>query len=338
MIIEEGFSFDDLLLVPKHSNVTSRSNVDISVELKCGKFYHPIIPANMKTITGEEMALEVSGSGGLAILHRFMPLEDQIKIAQKFNAEMNRGDLGVSIGVKDDDKEAVDAFYSVGTRIFCIDIAHGDSLACMNMIKWIKKSYSDCYVIAGNTATGSAAVNLWSAGADMVKVGVGAGSICTTRIETGNGVPQISALLDTFKARDKEYGSEARKYPFIADGGIKSVGDIVKALCFADMVMVGNMFAGCVETPGAVLNIGGRKVKEYVGSSTHKTTHVEGVAALVEPKGYFKDILLKITDGLTSGCSYQGVDNLRDLKNNPVFMKITSAGMRESLPHDVILK
>jgi IMP dehydrogenase len=124
----------------------------------------------------------------------------------------------------------------------------------------------------------------------------------------------------------------------IADGGIKSAGDIVKALCFSDMVMVGNLFAGCDEAPGHAVHIDGRKYKEYVGSSTHKTNHIEGVAAMVECKGPFKDILTKLTEGLRSGCSYQGVHNLVDLKRSPEFIRISNAGLVESHPHDVKLK
>lgn len=338
MKIQEIFSYDDLLLKPKYSEISSRSKVDTSVKLKCGTYSHPIIPANMKTIIGERMINAIIQSNGLAIMHRFMPLEEQLSLAIKFNnGALGESNLGFSIGVKDDDKEVVKKFYDVGTRILCIDIAHGDSKACVDMIKWMKDTYPEIYVIAGNVATGSGAVRLWKAGTDMVKIGVGSGSICTTRVETGNGIAQLSALMDVFEKRQEEFGDNAGNYPFIADGGIRTAGDVSKALCFADMVMIGNMFAGCVETPGEALLLGNKTVKSYVGSSTHKTAHVEGVVALVPTKGKFEDILLKITDGVTSCCSYQGVDNLTDLKESPEFVKITAAGLKESLPHDVIL-
>jgi IMP dehydrogenase len=214
------------------------------------------------------------------------------------------------------------------------------------MISWIKSKHPDMFVIAGNVATGEGARRLWTAGADVVKVGVGPGSLCTTRIETGNGVPQLTALMDVSEVqrqlneleRTKYPNEKKRVFPFIADGGIKSAGDIVKALCFADMVMVGNMFAGCEEAPGDRIIIDRVSYKKYVGSSTHKTNHIEGVAALVPYKGAVSEILTKLREGLVSGCSYQGAHNLEELKDNPVFIRITNAGLKESHPHDVIIK
>ena len=207
------------------------------------------------------------------------------------------------------------------------------------------------------------AERLWYAGADIVKVGIGPGSLCTTRIETGNGIPQLTALIDIANRKawitnpnatefisnikeggikkmmeDEFKGTITRPIYTIADGGIKSAGDIVKALCFSDMVMAGNLFAGCNEAPGTIINIGGRTYKEYVGSSTHKGNHVEGVAAMVDCKGPYSNILTKLTEGLRSGCSYQGAHNLDELRKNPQFIKISSAGLRESHPHDVTIK
>jgi IMP dehydrogenase len=348
MIIREGLTFDDVLLVPAYSEVPSRSKVDLSVKWGNLKFKHPIIPANMKTITGHDMAFEVCKSGGLAILHRFMPIEEQVAIADDMLDNFGDGHLGVSVGVKDQDANNLHKFLEVGVKIFCIDIAHGDSSHCVNMIKDIRNVNDRAFIIAGNVATGSGARRLWEAGADVVKVGVGPGSLCTTRVETGNGVPQLTALIDVAKTqkelmeleRTKTYPNEKRRqFPFISDGGIKRAGDIVKALCFADMVMVGNVFAGCEETPGEIIKQpDGRTFKAYVGSSTHKTNHVEGVAALVPTKGKFEDILTKLLEGVVSGCSYQGAINLTELRDNPEFIRITNAGLIESHPHDVIVR
>lgn len=348
-MIREGLTFDDVLLVPQYSDVKSRStDVDISVKWGALQFNHPIIPANMKTITGMNMAHTVIESGGLAILHRFMSIEEQINIAEDIVDIFGANKFAVSVGIKSIDKENIDKFIDTGIKIFCIDVAHGDTNQCAEMTNWIREKYpNDSFVISGNVATGEAARRLWQAGANVVKVGVGPGSLCTTRIETGNGVPQLTALMDVSrvqkellelnKTRDKESNTH-RQYPFIADGGIKNAGDIVKALCFADMVMVGNIFAGCEETPGKVLTLDGIPHKEYVGSSTHKTNHIEGVSALVPCKGKFDDILTKLTEGLRSGCSYQGAHNLTELKDNPEFIRITSAGLKESHPHDVIIR
>jgi IMP dehydrogenase len=229
------------------------------------------------------------------------------------------------------------------------------------MCLYISNKYPQILLIAGNVATGSAAKRLWQVGADIVKVGVGPGSLCTTRIETGNGVPQLTALMDVYTAKkdlEKElYNKTAkktnniewlttdqlaqsniikiRKLMIMADGGIKSAGDIVKALCFADLVMIGNMFAGTEESPGTTIIRDGIAYKEYVGSSTHKTNHIEGVEAIVPYKGKFTDILTKILEGIKSGCSYQGVSSLLELREDPQFIRITNAGLKESNHHDV---
>lgn len=348
-----GIAFDDVLLVPQYSEIESRANVDISFKMGEIKYTHPIIPANMKTILGVEMASEIIESGGLAIMHRFLPIEKQLNIIKDLIKQYGVGHIAVSIGIKKEDRTNLEKFYELGVEIVCIDVAHGDSVGCINMISWIKIKYPDIFIIAGNVATGQAAKRLWVAGADAVKVGIGPGSLCTTRIETGNGVPQLTALMEVAAMKMAltdgrqsyvtiEYGITTPAFPqitrplyIIADGGIKSSGDIVKALCFADMVMIGNMFAGCVETPGNIISIDGREYKEYVGSSTHKANHVEGVAAMVATKGKFKNILNKMLEGLRSGCSYQGANNLIDIKYNPQFIRITNAGLVESHPHDV---
>ncbi len=347
-MIRESLCYDDVLLVPQYSTLDSRSKVNLSVNINDIMFAHPIVPANMQTVTGIDMSRFIVRGGGLAILHRFMDVKDQIDIAKDMK---NMGDIdrfAVSVGIKNTDKEIVSNFFDVGVRIMCIDVAHGDSLQCVEMITWIKSRYPSVTVIAGNVATGSGAKRLWKAGADVVKVGVGPGSLCTTRIETGNGVAQLTALMDVAKeqkqlvdlerTRPRDSNEKVRTYPFIADGGIKSAGDIVKALCFADMVMAGNLFAGTDEAPGDLIHMGGHPYKRYVGSSTHKTNHIEGVAAMVPYKGPAEQVLTKLLEGLKSGCSYQGVDNLIDLKDDPIFMKITNAGLQESHPHDVILK
>lgn len=356
--IRDGITYDDVLLVPAYSTVESRSKVDISVKWGNLKYTHPIIPANMKTVTGPQMARAIAESGGLAILHRFMPLEEQVMEVNTIIDHFGADSIAASVGIQTADREAVQRFASLGCKMICIDIAHGDSEKCVEMISWIKSKYKKLFIIAGNVATASGAQRLWEAGADAVKVGVGPGSLCTTRIETGNGVPQLTALMDVAVRRKQlvhaevinninitNLGEFARALPvierplyIIADGGIKSAGDVVKALCFADMVMIGNLFAGCEETPGEIMQIDGRSFKHYVGSSTHKTNHVEGVAAMVPAKGKFKDVLTKLLEGLRSGCSYQGAHKLEELRDNPEFIRITNAGLKESHPHDVTIR
>jgi IMP dehydrogenase len=334
MNLQKSLSYDDVLLVPQYSEVTSRSKVDTSVKIGDFTFNHPIVPANMKTISGKEMAECIYQSKGLAILHRFMPIEEQIATVKELYSKYSDSSnyIAVSVGVKQEDKDNISKFLEAGVKIFCIDVAHGDSIQCIEMIKYIKefRLQPSPFVIAGNVATGAGALRLWNAGADVVKVGVGPGSLCSTRVETGNGVAQLSAIIDVADVRSTK---GLNKY-IMADGGIKFAGDIVKALCFTDMVMVGNLFSGTNETPGAVLNINGIACKEYVGSSTHKTSHIEGVAALVPTKGSANDVLDKLLQGLKSGCSYQGCSNVKDLQNNPQFVEISSSGLKESHPHN----
>lgn len=354
-MIKEGLTFDDVLLVPQYSEIESRSNVDLSIKMpklpKYVKWNNPIIPANMKSITEFEMAKCIADMSGLAIVHRFMSLEDQLDIVNKFvcMTEEHTVDyswhVGYSVGVKKESYQEVDDLIHLGANILCVDVAHGDSKLSIDMCQYISKIYPKILLIAGNVGTGAGAKRLWEAGVDIVKVGVGPGSLCTTRIETGTGVPQLTALMDVAEVQqqlqnleDEKYPHEKkRKFPFISDGGLKNAGDCVKALCFADMVMAGNLFSGSFETPGATINMNGLLYKEYVGSSTHKSNHIEGVKALVPQKGSTKDIMIKLLEGIRSGCSYQGAHNLNELKNNSTFIRITNAGLKESHPHDVLV-
>lgn len=347
--IRDGFTFDDLLLVPQYSEIESRAWVSTIVKLPKidVSLAHPIIVSNMKSLIGLDMVRAIYKSGGLAIIHRFMSIEDQLSIVttleKEIEEELGVGNdiwdhVGFSIGVKDEDFKTVDTLISHGAQILCIDVAHGHSARCIKMCEWISKNYPNILLIAGNTATDIGSYDLWKSGADIVKCGIGGGSICLTRVETGNGVPQMTSLMDADAGR-KKLISEGVTRPLllISDGGAKSAGDCVKGLCFADLMMVGNIFAGCEETPGEIKNINGRRFKEYAGSSTHKTTHIEGVVSIVPVKESYNLILRKLLDGISSGLSYQGVDNLNELKKSPQFVKMTGAGLKESNAHDVIV-
>lgn len=333
----DGLTFDDVLLLPKYSEVKSRSNIDISVELSKGiKLKFPLIPSNMKTITGMRMAETIYNAGSVAILHRFMSWEDTLKcIKDVGNLKNGYNHIGFSVGVKEYDYNNVDCFADHRVKILCVDVAHGDSKQCVEMTKYIAKKYPHIFLISGNVATGDGAKRLWEAGADCVKCGVGPGSICSTRVETGNGSPQLTALEDCARAK---YITEATHKKYImSDGGTKNAGDCVKALCFTDIIMAGNLFSGSEETPGEILSIDGKQYKNYVGSSTYKTNHIEGVASIVAKKGNVQDIIDKLCEGIKSGMSYQGVSNLVDLKKDPKFVRISSAGLIESHPHDVLV-
>ncbi len=338
-MFKEGFTFNDVLLSPKYSELQSRSEANTTVKLDGIEYSHPIIPAPMRDIAGYSMCIANSINGGLSILNRFIPISEQFDIAEEIISEGHRDRFGVSVGVKGSDKEEVYQFYEIGIRIFNIDIAHGDSLVCTEMIRWIRETFPQVTIIAGNVATGEGAQRLWKAGANVVRVGVGNGGNCTTRIKTAAGVPQLTALIDVNKSRDSLKLLDRSKginneYLIISDGGVTSSGDLVKALCLSDFVMTGALFAGCEEAPGKIIEVNGVKHKEYAGSSTHKASHIEGVIKYIPLKGSFYEILTDLLEGIRSGMSYQGVNNLSKLKENFEFIKITQAGLIESMPHN----
>ncbi len=329
-----ALSYDDVLLVPQYSEIESRKK-DVSLVVDIGKFQfsHPIIPANMKTVAGITLLKNSIARGGLSILNRIdssLDVQcDQIKTLKFYFGDTTTSSfLAPSIGVKDSDLENAKVFADMGCKIICVDIAHGHSKHCLDMCGKVSKLFD--LVIAGNVATARGARQLWDSGASVVKCGIGSGRICTTRMETGNGVPQLSAIMDVASVRRRgEY--------LIADGGIVHTKDCVLALCFADMVMAGGMFAATEEAPGNIVEINGVMHKEYKGSSTYKTSHKEGVEALVPVTGTFEAVLRRALEGIRSGCSYQGVTNLVDLKDSPELVQITHAGRIESGPHNVLI-
>lgn len=334
MNIIDGLTYDDVLLMPKYSEIESRSSVDLSVYLGKGmKLDIPVISANMKDVTGPEMAKSIAFMGGLGLLHRFSTLEEQVNDFNESIYKLGNGKVGCSLGVKEEDKERLDALYDSGCRIFCIDVAHGHNKNCGDMTSHVAKKYSDVLLISGNVATPEGAKYLADCGADVIKVGIGPGSLCSTRVETGNGVPQLTALQLIAMDRD----NRNMNYKIVADGGIKHAGDITKALCFADAVMLGSLLAGTNEAPGHNVTMNGVNYKQYRGSSTLKDKHIEGVQGMVPLKGPVGNIIDKLLQGLKSGCSYQGANNLIDLKKNPKFIRISSSGLIESHPHSVVV-
>ena len=273
--IREGLTYDDVLLEPAYSTIESRKTdvslgVGFLLDIADPSYEHPIIPANMADVAGPILLHKQVESGGLALMHRFQTVERQIEC---FNALGKSPLVGASVGIQWDDFEAAKRFVDAGIEIICVDVAHADHFRAERIVSLIKNLSERPIIIAGNVATKGGAKLLFSAGADIVKVGVGPGSLCTTRIETGCGVPQLTALMDISEMRNEYF----RYHGIITDGGIRSAGDCVKALCFAEMVMIGNLFAGCNEAPGFT----GGEYKIYRGSSTHKTSHVEGVRARV---------------------------------------------------------
>ena len=259
--------------------------------------------------------------------------------------------VGAAVGVKGDFLERTETLLEAGADVIVVDIAHGHSDNAINAVKMIKRAFPNCELIAGNVATGNGSKDLIRAGVDAVKVGVGSGSICITRVITGSGVPQVTAVVDSAKVT-KDYD-----IPIISDGGIRTSGDATKALAAgASSVMVGSLFGGTDESPGKTLVKNGKKFKMYRGMASFYASlgrkyreegsqviesddlndYVpEGVEAMVSYKGSVVDIIRQLVGGLRSGLSYCGAKTIAEMQKNAKFIKITSAGYTESLPHDV---
>ncbi|QLH05287.1 IMP dehydrogenase [Nitrosopumilus oxyclinae] len=475
MEFKEGLTFDDVLLVPKYSDITSRSQTDLSTKLSRNITINiPFVSANMDTVTESSMASAMARAGGIGIIHRFLTIEEQASevlkvkrsgsvmienpysistdksvenaldyaldkeisgllvvdssskligivterdllfanktskiqdvmtkdvvtaklgvtldeskaILHKHRIEKlpivddsgfikglitskditNNADfpnaskdkkgrplVGAAVGVKGDFLERSESLLEAGVDVLVVDIAHGHSENAISTIRNIKKAFPNCELIAGNIATAQGAEDLIKAGVDAVKVGVGSGSICITRVITGSGVPQLTAVMDCAKV-GKDHG-----IPIISDGGTRTSGDATKALASgASTVMVGSMLGGTDESPGTVLTKNGKRFKVYrgmaslaasIGRKSKETGSIsldddlndyvaEGVEAMVPYKGTVTDILKQLTGGVRSGLSYCGAHTIPQMQENAEFIKMSRAGFAESQPHDVSL-
>jgi len=472
---KEGLTFDDVLLVPKYSDITSRSQTDLSTKLSRNISINiPFVSANMDTVTESSMAMAMARAGGIGIIHRFLPIQEQAnevlkvkrsgsiiienpysispdksiqdaidyaddkeisgllvvdsnskligiiterdllfadrndhihdvmtkdvvtakpgvtldeakEILHKHRIEKlpivddsgiikglitskditNNADypnaskdkkgrplVGAAVGVKGDFLERSESLLEAGADVLVVDIAHGHSENALSTVRNIKKAFPDCELIAGNVATAQGTEDLIKAGVDAVKVGVGSGSICITRVITGSGVPQLTAVLDCAKI-GKDHG-----IPIISDGGTRTSGDATKGLAAgASSVMVGSMLGGTDESPGTVLTKNGKRFKVYrgmaslaasIGRKSKLTGSIsldddlndyvaEGVEAMVPYKGTVTDMLKQLTGGVRSGLSYCGAHTILQMQNNAEFIKMSRAGFAESQPHDVSL-
>ena len=475
MDIREGVTFDDVLLVPKYSKVTSRSDTDLSTKLsKNISLNIPLISANMDTVTESSMAVTVAREGGIGIIHRFLTIQQQVNEVLKvkrsgsiiienpytINSELTIKDafsimnekqvsgllvtdsnskiigilterdvlfespdssklvkelmtkdvvtaklgvdleqvkeilkhnrieklpivddnnhvkglitsqdisnlekypnaskdkkgrplVGSAVGVKGDFMERSEALINAGADVLVVDIAHGHSENAINTVKNIKKAFPDCELIAGNVATAKGTEDLIKAGVDAVKVGVGSGSICITRVITGSGVPQLTAVFDC-----AEVGND-HGIPIISDGGTRNSGDATKALAAgASSIMVGSILGGTDESPGSTITKNGKRFKIYRGMASLAASMgrrskeagtfeladdlndyvAEGVEAMVPYKGSVTEIITQITGGIRSGLSYCGASNIKQMQENAEFIKISRAGFAESQSHDV---
>ncbi|MBY0518005.1 MAG: IMP dehydrogenase [Bacteriovoracaceae bacterium] len=337
---DRGLTFDDVLLMPRHSTISSRRHPDLTSRLtKKFKITNPIISANMDTVTGDQMAIKMAQLGAIGILHRFMTPQEQVADLKRIKAASGSTPVAVSIGVKEEGMERAKMLVDAGADIITLDIAHGDSIMMLDTLDFVRKTFPHVQIIAGNVATPEGTRTLIEHGADAVKVGIGPGSMCTTRIITGCGVPQLSAIALCV--------AEARKHnvPVIADGGIKTSGDIVKAFAAgAETVMLGSMLAGCTETPGEIQ--GGKKKYRGMASKDAQVSWrgelptgmaAEGESRLIACKGSVENIILELTGGVRSGMTYLNAQTIAEINQNAQFIEMTSSGMMESKPHGMTL-
>lgn len=330
-----GLTFDDVLLVPNQSEMRSRRDPDLSSLLtQSHSLKLPFVSANMDTITEAPMAIKMNELGGFGIIHRFMDIENQInQVKQTLDGGASL--VGASIGVNPQDQERATALVNAGAQLLTIDIAHGHAISMIEAIRWIKSKWPQVSVIAGNVATPQGTNDLIEAGADAIKVGIGPGSMCTTRIITGCGVPQLTAISQCAQV------SRIKGVPIIADGGIRNSGDIVKALSAgAHTVMLGSLLSGTIETPGKSEH--GKKLYRGMASKSAqdswrggvpKGMAAEGESTKVPIKGYVEDIVNELSGGLRSGMTYLNANNLEDLHLKAEFMEISPMGRSESLAH-----
>ena len=364
---KEGITFDDVLLIPAESHVLP-NEVDLSTQLAPNlKLNIPLISAGMDTVTEGRMAAAMAKMGGLGVVHKNLSIQaqaDEVRLAK--NTPVTAEDthaavdkdgkllVAAAVGVTSDTFERAEALFEAGADAIVIDTAHGHSAGVLRKIKEIRDHFPHNTLIAGNVATAEGTRALFEAGVDVVKGGIGPGSICTTRVVAGVGVPQLTAIYDAADVA-REFGK-----PIIADGGIKYSGDVVKALAAGgNAVMLGSMLSGTEEAPGDVQQgSDGRLVKSYRGmgsvgamSQQHGSSDryfqggvneanklvPEGIEAVVSYKGTVSNVVYQILGGLRSGMGYCGAENIDKLIETAQFVRISNAGLRESHPHDVMM-
>ena len=345
--IKEALTFDDVLLLPRFSKVLpSETNISLNLT-KNIKLKVPFLSSAMDTVTESKMAIAMAKSGGIGIIHRNLTIKDQVKEVTK--VKKSNLVVGAAIGTNLDDLDRAKFLINSGVDLIVIDTAHGHSEKVLKILSKIKKKNYKTPICVGNIATGEAAKKLFNFGADIIKVGIGPGSICTTRMVAGIGVPQITAVMEVAKAL------KGKKIKIISDGGIKFSGDIAKAIAAgADAIMMGSIFAGTEESPGKKFRVKNKFYKKYrgmgsigamsAGSSNRyfqknykdKSKFVpEGVDGRVEYKGNISKIIYQLKGGLKSSMGYIGAKDLIDIKKNAKFIKITKAGFYESMVHSV---
>jgi len=377
MKLNKAYTFDDLQIRPRYSKVEMRNDCQLTTNFtKDKRIRLPIVSSPMDTVTESTMMYELWELGGVGFLHRFMTIEEQVKevktlrlnfkhwynrdnlkgeiiIEPNFNTGLGTTQLdpadgfamnqliAVSIGVTGDYFERAQELYNHGVKVFLFDIAHGHHILLKDAVKTLRDKFGDMItIIGGSIATKEAARDLVNWGVDCVRVGIGNGSLCETRIRTGVGIPQASAIAEVYSVT-KKTGTT-----IIADGGVTTPGDVAKALGLgADMVMLGSLLAGTKETPGRFIRVGNfpdeQLFKQYRGSASQSAkldrgeddNNIEGNSKIISYKGKVKRIVDAITDGVKSSMSYVGAKNLKEFRENVEFVQVTYAGQIEAKPH-----
>jgi IMP dehydrogenase len=332
--MEKFFTFEDVLIKPQFSHIKSRKDVDISSQFGSIKLSIPAISANMDTVTNVDVAIALSKQGALGCLHRFSTIEENVS---QFKAIKEQNQITMcSIGLGENEFTRATALIDAGCKLLCIDVAHGAQIAVVDQYNAIKNYNKDVEIIVGNFATGetiSEFRSLCKSEPLGFKVGIGGGSACLTRVQTGCGVPQLSALIQSIQLN--------KNVNIIADGGIKHPGDIAKALAVGSKaVMLGSMFAGCEESPGEIIN---NNFKHYRGSASQESYEVQGKVAkwrtfegdsfLVPYKGPISNVLHNIEGGLRSAFTYVGAKNLEEFQQKAELIKISAATITENIAH-----
>ena len=346
--IREALTFDDVTLVPKYSEILP-SEVDTSIKLTDTlKLNIPLLSSAMDTVTESKMAIAIAKAGGLGVIHRNLDIKKQIQEIKKVKKQKLLVGAAVGTGLKEFHR--AELIIKEKVDMIVVDTAHGHTKKVSEMIKFIKKKKSKKICLcAGNIATPEAAKFLLKLGVDVIKVGIGPGSICTTRLVAGIGVPQLSAILNV------RNGIKNKNVKIISDGGIKYSGDLAKAFAAgADAVMIGSLFAGTDETPGKLIKKNGKLFKSFRGMGSvgamnkgsadryfqskqkNNSKYVpEGVEGFAKYKGKVENIVFKLIGGLKSSMGYLGSKQIKYLRNKPQFVKITKAGFYESMVHNV---
>jgi len=354
--MKEALTFDDVLLVPKYSDILP---ADASLSARVSRNIRtaiPLLSAPMDTVTESRLATELARLGGMGIIHRNLSIHDQaleVKRVKRATSPNRRAFLvGAAIGAGANALERARELAKAKADVIVVDTAHGHSKGVIDIVRALKadKAFGGIDIIVGNIATAEAARLLIKAGADAIKVGMGPGSICTTRIVAGIGVPQITAIMEVVKGRGKN-----KDVPVIADGGIKYSGDIVKALAAgADCVMLGSLFAGTAEAPGEVIEADGKKYKSYRGMGSmgamgggsadrygqgkvrEKSKLVpEGIEGIIPYRGLLKGVVHQLAGGMRSGMGYVGARDISELHKKAEFIRVSPAGRAESHPHNI---